>query len=485
MSIRIYSVPQGETITNDFLVSANGQAVPVHTAWVSAVPFNRRWPGHQRSADQGELAYFAAFEKDGPVEVQITPKKQFQSVIVRPLSKSITPRIEGNTIAFNVADAGGYTVELDGFHNALHLFVDPNKTYDVDLADENTLYFGPGIHDAGLINLKSGQTVYLDAGAVVYACIHAKDVDNIRILGRGILDNSKNVEEILFAMDKLGDGSRDVKNCRRQHTIRLQGVKNIEIDGITIRNSLVYNIAAYGCEGLTVNNVKIIGCWRYNTDGIDLHNCSHCVIRNCFVRTFDDSICVKGHTGYPQVCEDILVENCTVWCDWGMALEIGAETRAEQIHAITFRNCDIIRSTGAVLDIQNVDYGDVYDVRFEDIRVEYDAVSQYTRIQKDDEDVFVADPHSDHMPLLIHFSIPKHSEYSGSDNRRGKNHDITLCGIKVFAERMPPSSLAGYDNEHTTADIKIMDLTRNGKKLMTLNDAKIQLGNFTENITIA
>ena len=42
----------------------------------------------------------------------------------------------------------------------------------------------------------------------------------------------------------------------------------------------------------------MMGCWRYNSDGIDMHNCENVHIDGCFLRTFDDSICVKGFDCY-------------------------------------------------------------------------------------------------------------------------------------------------------------------------------------------
>jgi hypothetical protein len=484
MSVNIYDVPQGEKISKDFSLLVNGQAVPVHEAHVSAVPFNRRWPGNQRPFEQSELAYFAAFETDESVEIKITPEKPFHNVVIRPLSKNITPQFDGNTITFTLSSTGGYSVELDGFHHALHIFFDPIKNYDVDLNSKNTIYFGPGMHDAGMLHLQSNQTVFVDAGAIVYASIHVENAENIRILGRGIIDNSKNREEILFEVDHFGDGAFDVGNSRRENTIQLKYCKNIQIDGITIRDSLVYNLTTWGCEDLLVDNVKIIGSWRYNSDGIDMHNSSRCVVKNCFVRTYDDSICVKGHEGYPQICEDIVVENCVVWCDWDHALEIGAETCAEHIRNIIFRNCDVIRSTHVALDVLNVDYGDVHDVLFDDIRVEYDPISQCPQIQKSNEDEFLTDPNSDYMSLLFVSKVEKHEEYSQGREMRGKNHDIVFSNIRVFSDKMPPSFFVGYDSEHKSSDIKISNLFLNGERRKTLDEANITKGDFVENITI-
>lgn len=54
-----------------------------------------------------------------------------------------------------------------------------------------------------MITLTSNQTLYLDEGAVLYATVEAKDADNVRIIGRGILDNSRNKEEILFQVEPV------------------------------------------------------------------------------------------------------------------------------------------------------------------------------------------------------------------------------------------------------------------------------------------
>ena len=44
------------------------------------------------------------------------------------------------------------------------------------------------IHEPGEIRMKSGETVYIEGGAVVRGYIVAEDAAGIRIMGRGILD---------------------------------------------------------------------------------------------------------------------------------------------------------------------------------------------------------------------------------------------------------------------------------------------------------
>lgn len=482
--VKIYPLPEGETAA-PITITANGQPLPVSLCYVSAYPYNRRWPGHQRTKDQREVAYFARLAADGPVTFQYKPERAFSACVVRPLSAQVTPEVKDGVITFTLPRLGGYTVELDGTHNALHLFVDPPMDYHVSQDDKGVRYFAPGVYHVGTLRLKDDETIYIDEGAVVYGSIVGEGVNRVRILGRGILDNSENVEEILFKMDKLGDGSADVNNSKRDHAIRLVDSGNITIEGITIRDSLVYNIACFGCSDMTIRNCKAIGCWRYNSDGIDLHNCRKCRVSGCFLRTYDDSLCAKGHTGYRyDTCEDITFENCVIWNDWGKAFEIGAETRAEQMRGITFRNCDAIHLTGTAIDIMNVDYGRVHDVLFEDLRIEYDPVIQHPAIQKDDESVYVPDPKSTYMPHAVLFEIVKHPEYSEGLERRGYIYDITLRNIRIHADRMPECSFRGYDEEHAVSNVLFDGLFLGDKRITSLEDAQVRLGEHVRDVKI-
>ena len=482
LSMKIYQLPQGE-VAAPISITAGGLPLPVSLCYVSAYPYNRRWPGHQRTTDQREVAYFARLAAKGPITFRYTPARAFSVCTVRPLSAKVTPTVKDGTITFTLPRAGGYSVELDGLHNALHLFLDPPMNYSVSPDARGVRYFGAGVHRIGILHLKDDETVYIDEGAVVYGCIHGDGVHRVRILGRGILDNSENVEEILRKVDQLGDGSVDVRNSRREHTIHLINSSDIEIEGITIRDSLCYNIACFGCSNIAVKNCKIIGCWRYNTDGIDFHNCRNARVADCFVRTYDDSLCAKGHPGYRyDTCEDILFENCVVWNDWGKALEIGAETSAEHLRRITFRDCDVIHATHPAIDIMNVDYGRVHDVLFDDIRIEYDSVSQRPAMQKNDETPFVVDPRSTYMPLAVCFNIQKHPEYSNGLERRGYVYDIKLRNIRIYADRMPSSSLYGYDEEHPISDITVDGFFLGDRRITNLEEAGFRLGKHTRNV---
>lgn len=499
MSIHLYPVTQQQECCEAYEVRVNGVPVELNTARVSAMPFNRRWPGHQRGKEQTELVNFLSFAVDEAVTFEITPKKPFEEVMIRPLSLGIQPEIKDGKILFVLHEPAYFTVEPYGRNNALHIFADPMPCYDIDVNTGNYIYFGAGEHDVGEIVLKSDQTLFIDEGAVVYACVKAIDADNISILGRGILDNSRNKEQILFEANEQNNTAA-VKNAVRQHTIQLEYCNNIKIEGITIRDSLVYNIRPIGCKELDISNVKIIGCWRYNSDGIDMHNCIDVNISNCFIRTFDDSICVKGfdcyHAGDVEKAvreamyrggkaydtfKNVHVQGCVIWNDWGKCLEIGAETRAEEICDIVFEGCSIIHVTGPVLDCMNVDYADVHHVTYKDMTVEYDAVIPAPLIQQSDGHWYEnTDPA--YAPELICVEISFHPEYSAGGDRRGINRNITFKNIHLYGQQAPRLFFKGYDDTHQTKDILIKNIYWNGKPLTTLSKEQCILGEFTENI---
>ncbi len=499
MSINIYPVTKIKDCCQDYRVKVNGQPVALDTARVSAVPFNRRWPGHQRGKDQTELVNFLSLSLDEAVTFEIIPNKSFENVIIRPLSLGISPEINEGKITFTLEKPAYFTVEPYGRNNALHIFADPINSYDTYKNSDDVIYFGAGEHDVGEIILKSNQTLFIDEGAVVYACVSAIDAENIKILGRGILDNSKNTEKILFECN-AEDNNEAINNAVRKYTVQLEYCTDVKIEGITIRDSLVYNIRPIGCKNLHISNVKIIGCWRYNSDGIDMHNCEDVLIDNCFLRTFDDSICVKGFDCYYEddveeaekaamyrngkaydIFKNAVVKNCTIWNDWGKCLEIGAETRAEEICDIIFEDCDIIHVNGSVLDCCNVDYADVHNVIYRNINVEYDNIIPEGLIQKNDTETY-QNTDSNYVPALITVVSAFHHEYSAGGTRRGTNHNIIFKNIHLYGRQKPKLRFKGYDETHQTKDILIEDLYWNKELITAFNDEDFVLGDHTENI---
>lgn len=340
-------------------VYIDGKSTTVRSCRVSALPFNIWWQGRQRPLDQTEEASFASFVSDGGNEIEVRVKKPFSSAVVRPLSAGITPTIDGDKVRFKIVRSGAYVLETDDEHNALHIFANPEE--DFAKYSEPTVYFGAGVHETGIITLKSGDRVYLAPDAVVRGGFYAENASDVKIFGYGVVDDR--------------DETRKSMHCYENYTngcAKFYGCDNLTIDGVVFRDSAVWVVNLFDCENVTINNVKIVGHYRYNTDGIDVVNSRKVHITDSFVRSFDDAITLKGIIQYKDKnVEDILVENTVCWCGWGRTLEIGLETVAPEYKRITFRNCDLIHNSAVALDVQAGDYAEISDLTFENVRVEY------------------------------------------------------------------------------------------------------------------
>ena len=477
-----------------FAVVVGGRNAHVESMRCSAMPVCTRWPGHQRDLDQTEICSFARFDWTGSVEVVVTPSRPFTNAVVRPVSKNVTVRREGDGVRFALSSVGAYAVEFDGRHENLMLFADPPRDYsEIDRSASDVRYFGPGEHDAGLIVLKANETLFIDEGAVVYGRVEACDAPNIRICGKGILDGSRVKAEPIPLDPKMEAEQRRngwaITNVKRHNEMSFYCCDNLRLEGITIRDAPLYAVRPVCCDGFVAENVKILGSWRYNADGIDMHNCRHVRIRDSFVRTYDDSICVKGfdyilpedkmlHKGVlHDVFEDVVVERCTIWNDWGRALEIGAETRAREIRNVTFRDCDILAVHDVVLDVQNCDQAHVHDVVFEDIRVEYDPLAAKTVRSASARDF---NPHDLREPaplagVIIHY-IPEYSK-AGAENR-GRVSDVAFRDIDVYSPKLPGGFLAGFDPDHRVERVKFDRIRLNGQDVTEQFRSNVRTNDF-------
>ena len=468
-AINVAPAPAGEALSEDYKLWVGGVEAPVYACRVSAVPFNQVWPGYQRPLDQTETAGFAYWDMREPVNIEIRCKRAVGSALVRPQSLGIKPAAAGERVSFRLERPRPVVVEIDGPHNALHLFPSPPQQ-DAPKADApNVRCFGPGVHRPGKIELQSNQTVYLAAGAVVYGCLSGKGVSNVRICGRGILDGSQ------FERGKGGGA------------VKLQDCSDIVIDGIVMRDPDVWCCSLFGCRQAAISDLKLIGLWRYNSDGIDICNSENVTVRDCFVRSYDDSLVVKGlkwkgnDSYHERPARNIRFSGCVLWNDWGRAAEIGAETSAPEISGIVFEDCDVIHNTHIALDIQHGDRAAVRDVRFQDIRVEVDQNNPRPRMQgKAGETYSPGAPN--YYPELLVIVIQKN--FYSHDDQRGNVRNVLFKNISVTGPRMLDSWMRGLDAEHNVSGISIENLRFNGERLKSAAEAHIRIGNHVQEVLV-
>jgi len=478
--VKLSQIPKGEIPSKDYYtVTINGETADIYQCRVSAIPFNTVWPGHQRPINQTEMASFVYFSMDeiDSVCVKADVIHDFKEAVIRPVSSGITPKIDGKSVVFNIDKPGQYVLEIDGHHHALHIFANPHREFDINPDSHDVIYFGPGVHHPGKIELMSNQILYIDDGAVVHTSIIARGQHDIRILGHGILDNSE------FTRENENCIGIDVPTC-----LQFFNCENVTVYGVIFRDACSWTVTAFNCMNLIFDNVKTIGMWRYNSDGLDMVNSQNIVIKNCFLRNFDDVIVLKGIPPYDFMnVENISVTKCIVWCDWGNSLEIGAETCAEQYRNIVFSDCDVIHSSSKAIDIQNSGYAHVHHVIYENIRVEYSKYCEEPIYQHSDEMIY--EPKAEtHIPYLMFANVMNYyADILKPGCIYGKNSDIRYENIQAIVDEglpVPPSRFYGIGEISDTSGIYIKNLQLNEKRCESLEAGNIQVGPFASDIKI-
>lgn len=489
--LRISKIPQGEAISTLYTVTVNEESVPVKSVRVSAYPYNYGWPRHQRPIEQSEEAAYIAFEADAPVSIRVKPQKSFEEAIVRPLSKGIKTETVGDELVFTLDRPGQYSLELDGHHGNLHIFFDEPREYPTD----GVIYYGPGVHNVGEVRLYSGDTVVIDRDAVVVGGFFAVDAENVRIIGKGVIDGryeSRTNDTLLLAVDiqtwgeipRDPDGFMSFKERTALMTgnIKLYNCRNCVIEGVICVDSATWVISCYCCSNLHIDCVKEVGQWKYNTDGIDLMNCHDVLVEKCFLRNFDDCMVLKGIKGWDKDnVYNITVRELVVWCDWGRALEIGAETSADEYYNIVFEDCDVIHAAFSMLDIQNGDRAYVHDVKFENVRCEFTKYQQQDILQTD-MTVPYSDPKPAYQPRLIYIH-----GYTGQwtrDGIAGKTSDVLFRDIIAYSDdgtTEPEIDICGYSEGHGVDRVTFDGLFADGKRL-TQGDIKWTVGHNVDEL---
>jgi len=427
----VYPPPPNEPAFEDCSVTVNGKPVFVFMATVN------------RATNWGimpETVGFASFDFSGEARVAITAKENLRSVEIRPQSRAIASVIQNQTVSFTISQPGKLCIEWNGSdRRPLFLFANAMESYTNGVpkpGQDKIRYFGPGVHQAGEIRPQSGETIYIAGGALVYGSIVANGARGVRVLGRGILDGSK-------------------WKARETFFVAFTDCSDIEIRGITLRDSPWWTVVFRRCKQVTVADVKMLN-YRKNSDGIGLVNCSHVTVDDCFVRNYDDSIIVKALDRDINV-EDISVRNCVVWCDWGFSLGVTYETRALSISNLLFQNCDVLHgmACGGVLGLKVGDRATVRNVRFDDIRVE-DA-----RVQL--------------LKLLIDNEFSKDAE-------RGHIQGVVFRNIALTGGAFVPSTLFGFDADHYIEDVTFDNLRIHGKLVSGTLEGKFLTNPYVKNV---
>lgn len=432
-----YDAPKEEILSTDYQVTIGGKKVDVYTARVLDPPFaGKEW-------DFGGNYSFANFDLRGEAEVRITSARDLRNVAVRPTNPHVAYRLESDgSLVIKLSGPAKLSIEPDGKKGPLLLFANPMEEFHPSEGAPGMVYFGPGIHKPGRIELKSNQTLYIAGGAVVKSAVIAEG-DNIKIRGRGILDGSD------WAWQKGPN----------RYMVSIAG-SDIEISDITIRGSWGWTIVPRHSRNVTIRNVKLCNSRVQNDDGIDPCNSQDLLITDCFIRTDDDCIAMKGlkNLGPASNVERITVENSILWCDRARIFLLGHECRADFMRQIAIRNIDILHFRRTPFLLEPGEEMRLEEVTIENVRLNAEGQSSLVRIE----------------PVVNQYMAKKVP---------GRVLNITLRNIAVQGK--PGESkiqIKGADKDHAVRRVRVEKLTILDRRL-TLESPEIVIGKNASDIT--
>ncbi len=152
----------------------------IYQVWFDGIPV----PVNDESHFDFHTAFFS-MGKPVTVEVAFSDGASFGSI--HPLRHGIKPSVVGNRIRFSLDTPLKLVIKPKGGgnHKPLALCATPLEKNVPAANAGNVIYFGPGVHEPGVIQPVSGQEVYLAPGALVKGRIEVRDATGVNIHGRG------------------------------------------------------------------------------------------------------------------------------------------------------------------------------------------------------------------------------------------------------------------------------------------------------------
>ncbi len=320
-------------------------------------------------------------------------KKKLQKKLVH-LADSLSSNLQAFKVADSVFLVDEYGAISDGQTlNTLQI----QKAIDAcHESGGGTVLFSKGDYLTGTMVLKSNVVIKVDKGSRIVgskylkdypehiegfrsimseyyefrqSLIYAENAENIGICGEG---------EIYFSGEKKNFPSPQTvgKIDGRPLGMRIMRCKNIVLKDIFLHNSAAWMQNYVDCKNLLFDGMKVVNHANFNNDGIDIDGCVNVIVRNCFINSEDDAMCIKGAGGKPT--ENVLIENSTFYsvCN---AFKIGTDTQGD-FRNIICRNITLggvpdslvsLRgheaSTG--ITIETVDGGNVESILMSDITI--------------------------------------------------------------------------------------------------------------------
>jgi polygalacturonase len=214
------------------------------------------------------------------------------------------------------------------------------------------------------------------------ALINAKGCDGLHISGEGTLDGAgRPIWDLFWKLRAAAADPRNFANIGvpRARMALIESSRGVAVEGITFKDSQFWNLHLYRCEDVLVRNARFEVPDDYkqapSTDGIDVDSCQKVTIDGCYFSVTDDCIAAKGSKGVhaaedqdsPPV-EHLRVRNC-VYKRGGAVLTLGSE--ATIVRDVIVENCKVIGNVGvAILKLRPDTPQHYEDISFRDITLD-------------------------------------------------------------------------------------------------------------------
>jgi hypothetical protein len=407
-------------------LTVNGVAVPVQV--------------FGQGVDSANAVNVANFSCSGGLTVEITAAATITGSVIRPRRLGIVGTSSGNKLTFTLPGPQKLLIEINGYHHFC-FFANPLEVNPPQQGAAGVTYFGPGAANPGTITLQSNQTVYLAGGAVVTARISGSNVQNVKVLGRGIL----------------------------QGTVSVSGATNMVFDGIVVYNTGTgWTNTLTSCSHSAYRNVKVISFpIPYGTDGIDPVACQYFGIDNCFIRTGDDCIAVKSWPSTRQKTDSITITNCIgAGINNNDGTTLGYELENDSVTNVHVSNCDYLYSNGGGATGGHSGFSVICDgpawvenIRFENIHCEEHVAVRSLELTVTNGTMWGSSPPG----AIGHI----------------KGVYIKNCS---WANSLTPFRLAGLDSNHLVENVTFDHCYVGPALLTSARDANFQINSFVKNV---
>jgi hypothetical protein len=394
--------------------------------------------------DTNSSATVVQFDFRGEVEVAVRKNNgDFSRVEVRPARPTTRHTVKDGIVYLKLSQPHSLSVEFDGdrLHN-LHVLAGAPLARPAPGPD--VVFYEPGLHvpadGSGFFPVKSGQTIYVAGGAVLQGTFKPRGVENVRILGRGMIDQPK---DQLVVHDS----------------------RNVSVEGLTFLTPLHGTIACSSSNQVRFSDIRTFSNGRWS-DGINVFACKDVDIERAFVRTSDDSVAVyatrmeeRGDT------QRVRVRNSTFWPDVAHAMFVGLHGDGNLVSDIEFSDIDVLNldeddpEYQGAMAISAGDSNTVRNVAFRNIRVDHIEEGK-----------------------LINVRVVFNAKYSFSPGRAVEGvtfQNVTYTG-RGWAGK---SILGGYDKDRGVSNVVFDNVRIGASKLSGPQNRELDIGPFVEGVT--